>query len=113
MERIDIDAEISAHKKWRRQFLNAFAAGNYAAMPLSDHRSCMLASKLKESGVTAFPYLAALVLAHGHFHSLANDIADLSENALADEADMLLPKLTDASYQLLEMLDRLRDWQAA
>ena len=30
MSRIDIDATIQSHIRWRRQFLNAFADGAYA-----------------------------------------------------------------------------------
>ena len=48
MKRIDIDSAIKSHTQWRRQFLNAFAGGNYADMPLSAHRSCMLAITLSK-----------------------------------------------------------------
>jgi hypothetical protein len=115
MQRVDIDAEISAHNKWRRQFLNAFAAGNYAEMPLSDHRGCVLGetlNTLRQSGAT-FEHLPGLLRAHLRFHSIANDVVELSQNGLRDDADLILPQLTDASYQLVAMLDRLRDWQAA
>ena len=30
MKRIDIDSAIRLHTQWRRQFLNAFAGGDYA-----------------------------------------------------------------------------------
>lgn len=113
MERIDIDREIRAHNQWRRQFLNAFAAGSYAEMPLSDHRGCVLAQALQASHVAGFPPLAALLKVHQRFHGVANDVLELSQNGLADDADLLLPQLTDASYQLLELLDQLRDWQNA
>lgn len=46
MKRIDIDAAIRSHNQWRRQFLNAFAGGDYVDMPLSEHRSCLLSLQL-------------------------------------------------------------------
>ena len=108
MSGIDFDGVIRAHNNWRRQFMNAFAGGNYADMPLSDHRSCTLAGSL--GAYAGFPTLPQLVAAHNHFHSLANDIVELSNNAQSDDADLLLPELAEASHQLVARLDQLRAW---
>jgi len=102
MTPIDIDQAIRLHTLWRRQFLNAFAGGAYADMPLSEHRSCMLGDVLHESGNHD------LLQAHRRFHALANDIIELSNNGLSGDADLLLPELTEASHQLVSQLDRLR-----
>jgi len=110
MKRIDIDNAIRLHTQWRRQFLNAFAGGNYADMPLSEHRGCTLGKALKEAqgaGVES-PDYKTLVAIHECFHSLANDIVDLSNNGLGDSADLLLPELNEASHQLVGQLDKLR-----
>lgn len=115
MTRIDIDAEIRDHNRWRRQFMNAFAGGSYADMPLSGHRACTLARTL----TTSLPLnidrrdFDQLIAAHNRFHTLADDIIDLSQNGQADAADLLLPQLNDASHHLVAMLDRLREWQKA
>lgn len=108
MECIDIDLEISAHSTWRRQFLNAFAAGSYAAMPLSDHRGCVLGELLAAWKGSGFPGCEELSAAHDRFHALANDIIELSENGLGGDADLLLPQLTEAVYRLVSLLDQLR-----
>lgn len=108
MSGIDFDGVIRDHNNWRRQFMNAFAGGNYADMPLSGHRSCMLAGSL--GAHAAFPALPQLIAAHDRFHDLANDIVELSNNALGDDADLLLPELTEASHQFVARLDQLRAW---
>jgi hypothetical protein len=97
MTSFDIDAAIRAHQHWRRQFLNAFAGGDYADMPLSEHRACMLATGGTEADC-----------AHRRFHALADEIIALSNNGLGDEADLLLPELSEAAHQLVAALDRLR-----
>ncbi len=102
MTGIDIDSAIRLHTQWRRQFLNAFADGAYADMPLSEHRGCTLASALQHADV------APLVAAHDRFHALANEIIELSNNGLGDSADLLLPELNEASHQLVNQLDQLR-----
>lgn len=112
MKRIDIDSAIRLHTQWRRQFLNAFADGAYADMPLSEHRSCMLANALPVLGgsdgkATDLEQLAAI---HDRFHTLANEIIDLSNNGLGDSADLLLPELNEASHQLVGQLDKLRGY---
>ncbi len=114
MERIDIDNAIRLHNQWRRQFLNAFAGGDYAEMPLSEHRSCTLAVALSNiSGDCAEPAdYKQLIAIHEHFHALANDIVDLSNNGLGDSADLLLPELNEASHQLVGQLDKLRKYDA-
>jgi hypothetical protein len=108
MKRIDIDAAIRQHTQWRRQFLNAFAGGAYADMPLSEHRACTL-----DTGIAALPAgsidAAAFAAAHRRFHALADEIIDLSNNGLSGEADLLLPELTEASHLLVSQLDRLRE----
>ncbi len=110
MKRIDIDSAIRLHTQWRRQFLNAFAGGDYADMPLSEHRGCMLAKLLNEAQDIdrQSADFCQLVAIHDHFHTLANEIIDLSNNGLADSADLLLPELNEASHQLVGQLDRLR-----
>lgn len=108
MKRIDIDAAIRQHTQWRRQFLNAFAGGAYADMPLSQHRGCALDKQL-ERLASDCSGLAALQIAHRRFHHLANEIVDLSSNGLSCDADLLLPELTEASHQLVSQLDKLRD----
>lgn len=113
MKRIDIDGAIRLHTQWRRQFLNAFAGGNYADMPLSEHRGCTLAQALSEalgSDVESVDY-RQLVASHERFHALANDIVDLSNNGLGDSADLLLPELNEASHQLVGQLDKLREYR--
>lgn len=110
MTRIDIDGAIRLHNHWRRQFINAFAGGNYADMPLSEHRGCTLAKNLKDiaDAVTETADFQQLVAIHDHFHALANDIVELSNNGLGDAADLLLPELSEASHQLVGQLDKLR-----
>lgn len=111
MKRIDIDGAIRLHTQWRRQFLNAFAGGAYADMPLSEHRGCTLAKALndaQDSGVDFADY-QQLIATHDRFHTLANDIVDLSNNGLGDSADLLLPELNEASHQLVGQLDKLRE----
>ena len=111
MTRIDIDGAIRLHNHWRRQFINAFAGGDYADMPLSEHRGCTLAQALTDIA-DAVPETAVdyqqLVALHDRFHALANDIVNLSNNGLGDAADLLLPELNEASHQLLGQLDKLR-----
>ncbi len=110
MKRIDIDEAIRLHNLWRRQFLNAFAGGNYADMPLSEHRGCRL-EKLLDEVLGKTPQNTAhqqLLAVHARFHALANDIVDLSNNGLGDSADLLLPELNEASHQLVASLDQLR-----
>jgi hypothetical protein len=104
MKRIDIDEAIRLHNTWRRQFLNAFAGGNYADMPLSAHRSCTLDSLL--DGQPGVP--AALPDTHRRFHQLANEIVELSQNGLGDSADLLLPEFNEAAHQLVAALDQMR-----
>lgn len=104
MKRIDIDGAIRLHTHWRRQFMNAFAGGDYADMPLSEHRGCTLAEVLKETDVCS-----QLIAIHDRFHAIANDIIDLSNNGLGDSADLLLPELNEASHQLVGQLDKLRE----
>lgn len=115
MKRIDIDGAIRSHTLWRRQFLNAFAAGSYADMPLSEHRSCRLAQALGEAeGLAADSAdFRRLVAVHDRFHALADEIVDLSNNGLADSADLLLPELAEASHRLVNELDKLRIYREA
>lgn len=110
MKRIDIDAAIRQHTQWRRQFLNAFAGGAYADMPLSEHRCCLLEHTLSRTPpLQAGPEARTQLLrADRRFHQLANEIIDLSSNGQSSDADILLPELTDASHQLVSQLDRLR-----
>ena len=115
MKRIDIDEAIRQHNKWRRQFLNAFAGGNYADMPLSEHRCCTLASSLvkslaeHQSSRQTPDNLSGLISVHNRFHDLANEIVDLSQNGLGDSADLLLPELNEGAHQLVAALDQLRE----
>lgn len=113
MTRIDIDGAIRLHNHWRRQFINAFAGGDYADMPLSEHRGCIFADALKSipDAVTKTADYQQLVAFHDRFHALANDIVDLSNNGLGNAADLLLPELNEAAHQLLGQLDKLRAWQ--
>ena len=115
MERIDIDGAIRLHNQWRRQFLNAFAGGAYAEMPLSEHRGCTLARALSDArgDYAESADYKQLVAIHDRFHALANDIVDLSNNGLGDSADLLLPELNEASHQLVGQLDKLREYRAA
>lgn len=115
MERIDIDGAIRLHNQWRRQFLNAFAGGDYAEMPLSEHRSCTLARALSDArgDYAESADYKQLVAIHDRFHALANDIVDLSNNGLGDSADLLLPELNEASHQLVGHLDKLREHREA
>ncbi len=109
MKRIDIDSAIRSHNQWRRQFLNAFAGGDYADMPLSEHRSCTLELELTRLVVAGNnSILAALLAADRHFHALANEIIDLSNNGLGDSADLLLPDLNEAAHRLIAHLDDAR-----
>lgn len=111
MQRIDIDSAIRLHTQWRRQFMNAFAGGDYADMPLSEHRGCTLAKALGQTSgtTTKSADFRQLVAIHERFHSLANDIIELSNNGLGDSADLLLPELNEASHQLVGQLDKLRE----
>jgi len=113
MQRIDIDSAIRLHTQWRRQFMNAFAGGDYVAMPLSEHRGCTLTKALSEAGGTAVDSadFRELLETHERFHVLANEIVDLSNNGLGDSADLLLPELNEASHQLVNQLDRLREYR--
>ena len=115
MKRIDIDGAIRSHTLWRRQFLNAFAGGSYADMPLSEHRSCRLAQAFREAEglATDTADYRRLIAVHNRFHALADDIIDLSNNGLADSADLLLPELADASHKLVNELDKLRIYREA
>jgi hypothetical protein len=109
MTQIDIDGAIRMHNRWRRQFLNAFAGGNYADMPLSEHCSCTLELSLsRDVGEGGNSILAALLAADRHFHALANEIVDLSNNGLGDSADLLLPDLNESAHRLIARLDDTR-----
>jgi hypothetical protein len=110
MKRIDIDSAIRLHTQWRRQFMNAFAGGDYADMPLSEHRGCALAQVLNDAAGSAD--YRQLIFIHDRFHAIANDIIDLSNNGLGDSADLLLPELNEASHQLVGQLDKLREQRA-
>ena len=109
MTQIDIDGAIRSHNYWRRQFINAFAGGDYADMPLSEHRGCTLAAALHNAKGTAD--VRQLVAIHERFHWLANEIVDLSNNGLGNSADLLLPELNEASHQLVVQLDKLREYR--
>lgn len=113
MQRIDIDSAIHLHTQWRRQFMNAFAGGDYADMPLSEHRGCTLGKVLSEA--SSAPSNSAdfrqLITIHDCFHRLANEIVELSNNGLGDSADLLLPELNEASHQLVGKLDKLREYR--
>ena len=110
MKRIDIDSAIRLHNQWRRQFFNAFAGGAYADMPLSEHRGCLLGQLLREAegAYVGSEDFRKLCCVHDRFHVLANEIVDLSNNGLADSADLLLPELSEASHLLVAQLDKLR-----
>ena len=110
MKETDIDNAIRQHVYWRRQFLNAFADGEYADMPLSEHRGCMLSFQIRRSLKAGQNLLGheAVLKADQSFHDLANEIIDLSSNGLRDSADLLLPELTEASYRLIQSLDSMR-----
>lgn len=113
MNRINFDEEIRLHNLWRRQFMNAFAAGSYADMPLSGHRGCTLAAALKQATgpCAGQPLLRLLVVEHQRFHALCSEILALSENGLAGDADLMLPELADASHRLVGLLDEMRSCQ--
>ncbi|HEX6733701.1 MAG TPA: CZB domain-containing protein [Azonexus sp.] len=113
MTRIDIDAAIRSHNYWRRQFINAFAGGDYADMPLSEHRGCTLGQALAsaQGTATASADFQRLIAVHNQFHELARDIVDLSNNGQGDAADLLLPELSEASHQLVVELDKLREYR--
>lgn len=111
MTGIEIDDAIRAHTRWRRQFMNAFAGGSYADMPLSEHRGCTLATKI--AAVPEFPEHTLLAKVHARFHSIADEIVELNQNGMADSADLLLPELTEVSYRLFELLGHLREFLAA
>lgn len=115
MKRIDIDGAIRSHIQWRRQFLNAFAGGDYADMPLSEHRGCTLAAALAKAqgAVVEHPAFACLIATHDRFHQLATEIVDLSNNGQGNAADLLLPELNEASHQLVGQLDKLRQYRDA
>ena len=115
MNNAEITEAINAHTRWRRQFLNAFAGGSYADMPLSEHRGCLLEWQLGRLGerLAGFAERERLVAAHTRFHALAGEIVELSENGMAASADLLLPQLTEASYLVLQHLGDLRDYLAA
>ena len=113
MKRIDIDAAIRSHNQWRRQFLNAFAGGDYVDMPLSEHRSCLLSlqlGRLRERHAGNAVY-QALLAADERFHDLANEVIELSNNGMASTADLLLPELNEAAHQLIAQLDAFRPLQ--
>lgn len=110
MQGIDIDQAIRLHTQWRRQFMNAFAGGDYADMPLSEHRSCLLDKSLKEKAIGS-PEFRQLIDAHDRFHRLADEIIELSNNGLADSADLLLPQLNEASHRLVGQFDNLRQYR--
>lgn len=111
MQRIDIDRAIRLHTQWRRQFMNAFAGGDYADMPLSEHRSCTLNQAFNSAQGSIASEFASLRSIHDRFHMLANEIVDLSNNGLGDSADLLLPELNEASHQLVGELDKLREYR--
>lgn len=113
MNRISFDDAIRLHNGWRRQFMNAFAAGSYADMPLSDHRGCMLAEALAqaEGPCIELPQFKQLIEVHARFHAIANEILELSKNGMAAAADLMLPELADQSHRLAGLFDELRDCQ--
>ncbi len=112
MKSADITQVINEHTRWRRQFFNAFAGGNYADMPLSEHRGCVLVLKLAALGgaIDGFAGYARLLSVHDRFHAIASEIVDLSENGMAASADLLLPQLSEASYHVVELLGELREY---
>ena len=111
MQRIDIDRAIRLHTQWRRQFMNAFAGGDYADMPLSEHRGCTLNQAFKSAQGNIASEFVPLLSIHDRFHQLANEIIELSNNGLGDSADLLLPELNEASHQLVGELDKLREYR--
>jgi len=113
MQGIDFDEAIRLHNTWRRQFMNAFARGSYADMPLSDHQGCMFGYAIAAADDTsrALPQFQALIKAHTRFHSLASEIQELSSNGMADAADLMLPELSDVSHRLANLFDELRAMQ--
>jgi hypothetical protein len=113
MQGIDFDEAIRLHNAWRRQFMNAFAHGSYADMPLSDHQGCMFgyAIAAADDPSRALPAFQALIKAHARFHAIAGEIQDLSRNGMADAADLMLPELADISHQLASLFDELRTLQ--
>ena len=113
MPRIDIDGAIRQHNQWRRQFMNAFAGGAYADMPLSEHRGCQLAGLLRQCpGLADTAGFRMLISEHERFHALANEIIDLSNNGLGNSADLLLPDLNEAAHRLIAHLDDARTLQS-
>ena len=113
MQGIDFDEAIRLHNTWRRQFMNAFARGSYAAMPLSDHQGCMFgyAIAAADDVSRALPQFQALIRSHARFHTLASEIQELSSNGMAEDADLMLPELSDASHRLANLFDELRSLQ--
>jgi hypothetical protein len=111
MKHTDIDSAIKNHIRWRRQFLNAFAGGDYADMPLSEHRSCVLAKTLNEvqGDLANSAEFQLLINLHKRFHFLANEVVELSSNGMASSADLLLPDLSETTHQLNTQLDKLRE----
>ena len=110
MQHFDIDDAVNQHNRWRRQFLNAFAGGNYVAMPLSEHRACTLEDFLAPHVAEGSnSLLAALLAADRHFHALANEIIDLSNNGLGDSADLLLPEFNEAGHRVIARLEDARE----
>ena len=115
MQGIDFDEAIRLHNTWRRQFMNAFAHGSYADMPLSDHQGCMFgyAIAAADDVSRALPPFQALIRSHARFHALASEIQELSSNGMADSADLILPELADESHRLASLFDELRSIQRA
>ena len=113
MQDINFDEEIRLHNQWRRQFMNAFAAGSYAEMPLSGHRGCTLSTALMAASgpCASLPIVRLLIVEHERFHALCKEILDLSENGMAEDADLMLPELADASHRLVGLLDEMRSCQ--
>mgnify|MGYP000011041301 FL=1 len=113
MQGIDFDEAIRLHNTWRRQFMNAFARGSYADMPLSDHQGCTFgyAMAAADDKSRALPQFQALIKAHTRFHALASEIQELSSNGMADAADLMLPELADVSHHLANLFDDLRTLQ--
>jgi hypothetical protein len=113
MQGIDFDEAIRLHNAWRRQFMNAFAHGSYADMPLSDHQGCMFgyAIAAADDASRALPLFQSLIKAHTRFHALAGDIQELSSNGMASAADLMLPELADTSHRLASLFDELRTLQ--
>lgn len=111
MKHSDLDTAIQLHIRWRRQFLNAFAGGDYADMPLSEHRGCTLAKVLSEASgeYVASDEFKQLVQLHNQFHTLAGEVVDLSNNGLGSTADLLLPELNETTHQLNAQLNKMRE----